>query len=118
MKEIPEDRTHCDKTCFDRDYELRKHASGEFYIAPEDKLWPGTRKRMQQMDTISRLAKEMCPISYRKFISAAAYSTGLTPRKMREDYVEVLLGVGILRLNGGILQSADSQGENQGEAGA
>ena len=103
-KEISEDRTHCDKDCFNRDYELRRLARGETNLAQEDKLWPGTRKRVQQMETITRLAKELCPSSYKRFISAVSYRTGLTPRKVREDYVDVLLDVGILELSGGKLQ--------------
>ena len=102
-KEIPEDRTHCDRDCFDRDYELRRQAREGTNLTQEDKLWPGTIKRNQQMETISRLAKELCPASYKIFISSASYRTGLTPRKIREDYVEVLLDVGILMLNGGLL---------------
>ena len=103
-KEIPEDRTHCDKICFDRDYELRRLTRGEPNLVQEDKLWPGTRKRDQQMETITRLAKELCPSSYKKFISLVAYRTGLTPRKVREDYVDVLLDIGILELSEGKLR--------------
>ena len=116
--EIPEDRTHCDRDCFERDYELRRQARGETYLAQEDKLWPGTIKRNQQMETITRLAKEMCPSTHKKFISYASYRTGLTPRKIREDYVEVLLDVGILILSGGMLNIADSQGDRARETAA
>jgi len=99
-KEISEDRTHCNKECFDRDYELRRLAREKANLTQEDKIWPGTRKRDQQMDTITRLAKELCPASYKKLISLVSYRTGLTPRKVREDYIEVLIDVGILSNNG------------------
>ena len=102
-KEIPEDRTHCDKECFERDYELRRLAREKTNLTQEDKIWPGTRKRDQQMETINRLAKELCPVSYKKLISLVSYRTGLTPRKVREDYIEVLIDVGILSNNGDTL---------------
>ena len=113
QKEIPEDRTHCNKECFERDYELRRLAREKTNLTQEDRIWPGTRKRDQQMETITRLAKELCPASYKKLISFVSYRTGLTPRKVREDYVEVLIDVGILKLDGGILHLPKaSEGES------
>lgn len=55
------------------------------------------------MAIISRMAKEKCPMPYKKFVSQTVYLTGLSPRKVREDYIDVLVDVGILRINEGTL---------------
>ena len=48
------------------------------------------------MEIISRLAKELCPMPYRKFVSMVSYRTGLSRRKVADDYIVVLLDVWIL----------------------
>lgn len=86
QKEIPEDCTHCDEDCFDRANELKRLAKGEIILSQEENLWPGQRKRKQTMEIISRMAKEKCPIPYKKFVSQTVYLTGLSPRKVRENF--------------------------------
>tara|TARA_B100001971_G_C18067508_1_gene471258 strand:- start:259 stop:516 length:258 start_codon:yes stop_codon:yes gene_type:complete len=82
----------------------------------EEDIWLGQRRRRRAMDIITRLAKEVCPAYHGKFVSAISYRTGLSRRKISDDYLVVLLDVGILRLNGGMLHLVDTQGGNQGEA--
>jgi len=55
------------------------------------------------MEIISRLAKELCPMPYRKFVSMVSYRTGLSRRKVADDYIVVLLDVGILENKEGTL---------------
>ena len=102
-KGIPDDRTHCDKVCFDRDHELRRLARTGLDLTLEDDVWLGQRRRRRAMEIVTRLAKEMCPISQGKFVSAVSYRTGLSRRKISDDYLVVLLDVGILRRNDGTL---------------
>ena len=59
------------------------------------------------MDVISRLAKELCPMPYRKFVSMVSYRTGLSRRKLADDYIVVLLDVGILVNKEGTLNVAE-----------
>ena len=107
-KEIPQDRTHCDKNCFDRDYELKRLARDKMNLTREDDIWLGQRRRRRAMDIISRLAKELCPISRSKFVSMVSYRTGLSRRKVAEDYLVVLLDVEILKVSEGTLNLVEN----------
>jgi len=69
----------------------------------QDDIWLGQGRRRRAMDIISRLAKELCPMSYRKFVSMVSYRTGLSRRKVADDYIVVLLDVGILENIAGTL---------------
>ena len=102
-KEIPEGHAYCDEDCLKRHLELKKLARGEMNLTQEDDIWLGQKRRKRAMDIISRLAKELCPISHRKFVSLVSYRTGLSPRKVADDYLEILLDVGILEIKEGIL---------------
>ena len=107
-KEIPEGRAYCDENCLKRHLEL-KNARGETNLTQEDEIWLGQRRRKHAMDIILRLAKELCPISYRKFVSMVSYRTGLSRRKVADDYLIVLLDVGILELNEGLLSVMENK---------
>lgn len=72
-------------------------------LTHEDEIWLGQGRRKRAMDVISRLAKELCPMPYRKFISMISYRTGLSRRKIADDYIVVLLDVGILEMKEGTL---------------
>ena len=60
------------------------------------------------MDTISRLAKEMLPMSEKKWVSMVSYRTGLSRRKVADDYLVVLIDVGIVELRDGILSFVEA----------
>ena len=75
-------------------------------LAKEEDIWLGQRRRMRAMDVFQKLAKELCPMPQGKFISIASYLTGLSRRKVADDYLLVLLDVGILTVNEGILHLA------------
>ena len=69
----------------------------------QDDIWLGQGRRRRAMEIISRLAKELCPMPYRKFVSMVSYRTGLSRRKVADDYIVVLLDVGILENKAGTL---------------
>jgi hypothetical protein len=103
-KEVPEDREYCDNKCFERHSELRKLKRNGILLTQEDDIWLGQTRRKRAMEIISRLAKEMCPLPFSKFVSFVSYKTGLSRRKVETDYLETLLDVEILELKEGILQ--------------
>ena len=102
-KEVPEDHAYCDGDCLKRHLEI-KETRGSLSLEYEEDIWLGQRRRRRAMDIISRLAKDLCPLSHRKFVSLVSYRTGLSPRKVADDYLEILLDVRILEIKEGILQ--------------
>ena len=78
-------------------------------IPAPDEIWLGQGRRKRAMDVISRLAKENCPMSYKKLASIISYQTGLSRRKITDDYLVVLLDVGILENKQGILSIVDHE---------
>jgi hypothetical protein len=59
----------------------------------------GTQRRKEAMSTIVQLCRENLPMEEKKFLCILSYKTNLTIRKLEEDYINVLLGVGILQKN-------------------
>jgi hypothetical protein len=59
----------------------------------------GTERRKNAMRIILQLCRENLPMEYKKFICVLSYRTGLTIRKVEEDYIEVLKTVGVLQQN-------------------
>lgn len=101
-KKIREDLDYCSQECLRRHKELRKAKKNqtELSLKGEDDIWLGQQRRKRAMDTILRLAKECCPISFERFVCLVSYKTGLSIRKITEDYLRVLLGVGLLKRDG------------------
>lgn len=118
QKEVPDDHAYCDGDCLMRHLELKKIERGAMYLTQEEDIWLGQSRRKRAMDIISRLAKEMCPISHGKFVSIVSYKTGLSRRKIAEDYLVVLTDVGILQLNGGMLHLTRTQDSDNDAAKA
>jgi hypothetical protein len=106
-KEIPEDRAYCNEDCLRRHLELKRLARGGMNLAQEEDIWLGQRRRRRAMDVISRLAKELCPMPQGRFVSLVSYRTGLSRRKVADDYLVILLDVGILKVNEGNLHLAE-----------
>ncbi|MFX0200388.1 MAG: hypothetical protein ACFFCW_30080 [Candidatus Hodarchaeota archaeon] len=103
QKDVPEDHVYCNGDCLKRHLELKRLARGEMNLTQEDDIWLGQSRRRRAMEVISRLAKELCPMSYKKFVSMVSYRTGLSRRKVADDYIVVLLDVGILEIKEGTL---------------
>ena len=110
QKEVPEDHAYCDGDCLKRHLVLKKLARQDMNLAKEEDIWLGQRRRRRAMDIISKLAKELCPMPQGKFISIASYRTGLSRRKIADDYLVILLDVGILTVKEGILHLAGESG--------
>jgi len=102
-KEVPEDHAYCDGDCLKKHLEIKRETRGSPNLEYEEDIWLGQRRRRRAMDTITRLAKELCPIPPSKFVSVVSYRTGLSRRKIADDYLETLLDVGILEFKEGTL---------------
>jgi hypothetical protein len=91
QKEVAEGKKYCDETCLRRHRELERPK-----LASEENLWLGQDRRKRAMETILKLARELCPKPYKKFACIVSYRTGLSLRKITDDYLEVLLELGLL----------------------
>jgi hypothetical protein len=92
QKEVAEGKKYCDETCLKRHLQLKKPK-----LASEENLWLGQDRRKRAMETILKLARELCPKPYKKFACIVSYRTGLSLRKVTDDYLEVLLELGLLK---------------------
>ena len=101
-KEIPEEKKYCNETCLKRHLQLKKPR-----LASEENLWLGQDRRKRAMETILKLAREHCPMSYKKFACIVSYRTGLSLRKIQDDYLQVLLELGLLERNDSNLALGD-----------
>jgi hypothetical protein len=50
-----------------------------------------------------KLAKELLPTSYDQFSCMVSYRTGISLRKITDDYLHVLLGIGLLEIHENML---------------
>jgi hypothetical protein len=58
------------------------------------------------METIKNLAQELFLMEYDKFACIVSYRTGLSLRKITDEYLKILLTVGIIQRNGNTLTFA------------
>lgn len=106
-KEIPEGLTYCSKECLKRYLEIKKEAktttdSGN-NLKNEVDIWQGQERRKRAMETIKKLAKELFPMEYDEFACTVSYRTGLSLRKVTDEYLKILLTLGIFERNGNTL---------------
>jgi len=47
------------------------------------------------------------PIEYERFVAKVSYYTGLSLRKITDDYLRVLINVGFVERNGNLLRLTD-----------
>jgi hypothetical protein len=111
-KDIPKGLTYCNEDCLRRHIELKKERPQELKngvkLTSEEDLWLGQGRRKRAMETILKLAKELCPIAYKQFACLVSYRIGLSLRKITDDYLEVLLEIGLLKRNDNILTIGES----------
>jgi hypothetical protein len=81
-KEIAEGKKYCDEACVRRHLEIKKRLPK---LASEENLWLGQDRRKRAMETILKLAREHCPVPYKKFACIVSYRTGLSLRKIQDD---------------------------------
>jgi len=114
-KQAPEGSNYCGEECLRRCIELKKSKQQEsrngLKLNSEEDLWLGQARRKRAQETITRLAKETCPISYKRFVCLVSYRTGLSYRKISDDYLEILLELGLLKRNDNILTMAEAETE-------
>jgi hypothetical protein len=104
QKEVPEGKNYCNEKCLKRHLELKKPK-----LVSEESLWLGQDRRKRAMETILKLAKEHCPMPYKKFACIVSYRTGLSLRKITDDYLEVLLELGLLKRIENLLIMGDAE---------
>ena len=56
-----------------------------------------------------KLAKELLPMPYKRFACTISYRTGLSLRKVTDDYLEVLIELGFLTRDDGVLELGRSE---------
>ena len=99
-KEISKGKKYCGETCLRRHLELKKLTKRGI----DEEEWLGQGRRKRAVEKIMKLAQELCPIPYKRFACTVSYRTGLSLRKITDDYLEVLLELGFLKRNEGILE--------------
>lgn len=112
-KEIRKGMNYCDENCLRRHVELKKERPQELKnggkLTSEEDIWLGQGRRKRAMETIMKLAKELCPTPYKQFACSVSYRTGLSLRKITDDYLEVLLVIGLLKRNENVLIVAEAK---------
>jgi hypothetical protein len=109
-KEIPDSLSYCNKDCLRRHIEIKKEAktseNNKDSLKNEPDIWQGQERRKRAMETIKKLAQELFPMEYDKFACIVSYRTGLSLRKITDEYLRILLTVGIIKRNGNTLTLA------------
>ncbi len=107
QNEIPRGINYCSENCLRQHVDLKKSTQQKTEsrqkLTSEEDVWLGQGRRKRAMETILKLAKELCPIPCKKFACLVSYRTGLSLRKITDDYLEVLLEIGLLKRNDNIL---------------
>ena len=99
------DLDFCSKECLEQ-YRKRERAI-QAKRTIKDECWLGQSRRKRAVEVIIELAKQNLPMSFKEFACLVSYKTGLSLRKITDDYLEVLLNVGVLKEKGGILSVAE-----------
>jgi hypothetical protein len=106
-KEIPEGMNYCGEECLRRHQEIEKEAKKPEHngnnLKNEADIWQGQERRKRAMETIKKLAQELFPMEYDEFACTVSYRTGLSLRKITDEYLKILLTLGIFERNGNIL---------------
>lgn len=71
----------------------------------------GTERRKKAMDVIMQICRENNPCPYKELVNILSYKTGLTTRKIEEDYLEVLISVRMLQLNKNLVEVGAMDGK-------
>ena len=95
------DLDFCSKECLEQYKEKER--------AIKDECWLGQSRRKRAVEVIIELAKQNLPMSFKEFACLVSYKTGLSLRKITDDYLEVLLNVGVLKEKGGILSVVEGE---------
>ena len=99
-KAIPKGSNYCSEDCLRRHIELKQQSK----LSTCEDEWLGQGRRKRAVEKIMTLAQELLPMSYKKFACTISYRTGLSLRKVTDDYLEVLIELGFLRRNDGMLE--------------
>jgi len=116
-KPVPEGKNYCSEECLKRHLEIKrkekkrkkKERRDEFEErrVQEPSIWLGQERRKRAMDTIMFLLSRWQPIEYERFVAKVSYYTGLSLRKITDDYLRVLVNVGFVERNGNLLRLTD-----------
>jgi hypothetical protein len=116
-KEISNNLAYCNENCLQKHKEQKKKNEEinsifkqNFNLKNEEDIWFGQGRRKRAMDTIMKIAKELCPISLKKFVCITSFRTGLSLCKISDDYLQILLEVEFLTRNNNTLKISGTQG--------
>lgn len=73
----------------------------------ESDVWLGQERRKRAMETVKRIAKELLPMEYNKFSCIISYRTGLSLRKITDEYLKILIEIGFIKRTGDTLHLED-----------
>ena len=73
----------------------------------ESDVWLGQERRKRAMETVKRIARELLPMDYNKFSCILSYRTGLSLRKITDEYLKILIEIGFIKRHGDTLHLAD-----------
>lgn len=102
-KKIPENMAYCGQDCLQEHIKINKEVekSNELNVnTGSGNIWLGQTRRKVAFKILEELVKELSPMDYKTFICHASYKTGLSLRKISDDYLEILLNTGIVVMNG------------------
>lgn len=80
-----------------QEYTIRKERTSQFQ---------GAQRKKETMDAILQRAREELPkgMATHQFVCLISYEMGLSTRKIKEDYIDVMISVGILQTKGCLLE--------------
>ena len=88
-KDIPEGSNYCSEDCLRRHIELKQQSK----LSPCEDEWLGQGRRKRAVEKIMKLGQELLPIPYKKFACTVSYRTGLSLRKVTDDYMKSSLNL-------------------------
>jgi len=106
-KDLPKGMAYCGEDCLRQHLELRKEKgidSAEEESNSQETQWLGQERRKRAMDVILLSAYKFGSMGYDQFASKMSYETGLSLRKITDDYLRVLTNMGFLSRNGNDLK--------------
>jgi hypothetical protein len=101
-KEILKNMNYCSEDCLRRHIEIKEQLKEKKItteLKDESNIWAGQERRKRAMNTILKIANELCPINYEEFLANLIFRCGFTKRKLEEDYVQPLIILGFLGKN-------------------
>ncbi|MHA2112325.1 MAG: hypothetical protein ACW98W_12655 [Candidatus Hodarchaeales archaeon] len=127
QKELPDGKYCCDEICSQRYFELKrtnrqnpsKNKKKPDRTADIDNRrlfgstseWVGQDRARNTMNTILKICLDLCPAKKEILIAHMRYRTGLSWRKIEEDYFRTLCKIGAIHVDGNNLVTVTELGK-------